>query len=57
LMPMNPVSLNEGGNARVDFFVKLPLSSLEHGSKKVPLLLRYEGGERLLEVTLVGPDA
>jgi cytochrome c oxidase accessory protein FixG len=54
VMPLNPIALGEGGTARADFFLKLP-AALVQGRKTIPMTLRYEGGTKNLEVTLVGP--
>ncbi len=55
VMPMNPVELIDGAKQRVDFFLKIPRSSLRNGAARVNLRLEANSGTRELEVPIVGP--
>lgn len=57
VMPLNPISLEDGASFRADFFIRFPASALEQGSRKIQLRLQH--GRELInqEITLVGPNA
>ncbi len=55
VMPLNPVALNSDAKTRADFFVKFSREAAPGGSRRIPLHLRTNAGERILEVPIVAP--
>ena len=57
VMPLNPISLEDGASFRADFFVRFPAGALQQGSRNIQLRLRHDAEQRSQEITLVGPNA
>jgi hypothetical protein len=57
ILPYNPLRMADRANQRVDFFVRMPRRTLNGGGRKAKLLLRSDGREREMDLSLVGPDA